>query len=157
MTTESSTSKEDTVIATSSSSSSSSSSPLFSSEQHQAFQRDGFLVVSGLLDGTYKYHNNDNHPKRSAEEGWHDYVMKDGVHEDNLLSRLVLAGDEFLSSREKVDAYFSSIEMGMIFNGGPTTNVTDTFRKVAIESIIPAAAAELLQLDPEDDRLYILR
>eukprot|EP00529_Nitzschia_sp_RCC80_P019167 CAMPEP_0113520992 /NCGR_PEP_ID=MMETSP0014_2-20120614/44398_1 /TAXON_ID=2857 /ORGANISM="Nitzschia sp." /LENGTH=517 /DNA_ID=CAMNT_0000418913 /DNA_START=69 /DNA_END=1622 /DNA_ORIENTATION=+ /assembly_acc=CAM_ASM_000159 len=149
MNTDSGTKKEDTTSATTSSSP--SSSPLFSAEQHQAFQRDGFLVISGLLDGTYKYNNNGNHQK----VGRHNYVNNN--EEGSLLARLVQSGDEFVSSREKMDAYFSSIEMGMIFNGGPTTNVTDTFRKVAIESIIPTAAAELLQLDPEDDRLYILR
>ena len=93
----------------------------FTAEQHEAFDRNGFLIVSDMLDPP-------------------------------MLQELVAASDSFLDQTEKVDAYFSSIEMGMIFQAGDHVNqtITRAFRKVALESVFPSAAAELMRLEPTE-------
>jgi hypothetical protein len=92
---------------------------LFSEEEHGAFHRDGFLVVSNLL-------------------------------EKAMLSDLITAGNDYMNQSNKMKSYFSSIEMGMIFSGGKELNrtVANAFRKVALESVLPQAAAELMRLGP---------
>lgn len=98
---------------------------LFTLQQHESFARDGFLVMSDML-------------------------------EVPMLQDLTSAGEAFMANAQKMDAYFSSIEMGMIFQAGSdvsganNTNhtVTKAFRKVAFDSVLPRAAAELMQLSP---------
>lgn len=99
---------------------------VFAEEQVAAFERDGFLVVSGLLE--------------------------DEVDD------LVDAGEAFVHASKKMKAYFSSIEMGMIFQAGKTANdtITRAFRQVALDSILPRAAAELMRL-PKNQRVRVLR
>jgi hypothetical protein len=120
---------------------------LFSTEQHQSFARDGFLLVSDLLDVT-------------------------------MLQELTGAGNAYMAGAQKMDAYFSSIEMGMIFQAGGSSNsnsdgsssattgggsssssssnnttnqtITRAFRNVAFDSVLPRAAAELMQLSPSE-------
>jgi hypothetical protein len=112
---------------------------LFSVEQHQSFAHDGFLIVRDLF------------PRPMLDE-------------------LINAGETFMANTQKMEAYFTSIEMGMIFQAGNgsghqqeggssatsgtnhTTNsnhtITKAFRNVAFDSILPQAAAELMQLSP---------
>lgn len=101
-------------------------SSLFSEEHHAMFERDGFLVVSGLLE----------------EE----------------MDGLVNAGDLFLQATQKMKSYFSTIEMGMIFQAGKAENdtVTKAFRRVALDSILPQAVAELMRL-PKSSSVRVLR
>lgn len=103
------------------------STRLFSAEQHHAFERDGFLVVSDLLDA-------------------------------EMLQEIVTAGDNFLDQTNKMESYFASIEMGMIFQAGSQVNrtITQPFRKVALESRLPDAAAELMRLEPTES-IRVLR
>jgi hypothetical protein len=99
---------------------------LFSTEQHEAFDRDGFLLVSNMLDVT-------------------------------MLKELVNASNDFVSQTKKMKAYFSSVELGMIFQAGETNRtVTEAFRHVALNSILPHAAAELMRLDPSQ-RVRVIR
>jgi hypothetical protein len=124
-------------------------SRMFSEEQHQSFQRDGFLIVSDLLD-------------------------------KQVLEDIVEAGEDFVDQARVVDSYFSVIEMGMIFQAGggrtagstkhepghendhhPTAmrlnrNITKAFREVALRSILPRAAAELMQLN-QTEQVRVLR
>jgi hypothetical protein len=97
------------------------STKLFSADQHRAFERDGFLVVSNLLG-------------------------------PGMLRDVIMAGNDFLSRTNKSDSYFTSIEMGMIFQAGIRVNqtITRAFRNVALESVLPRAAAELMQLESTD-------
>ncbi len=99
---------------------------LFTSDQLSMFDRDGFLIVSGLLE-----------------------------HE---IAELTTAGDAYVRASKKMKAYFSSIEMGMIFQAGMMANDTTTsaFRHVALDSILPRATAELMRLSA-DSNVRILR
>jgi hypothetical protein len=100
---------------------------LFTADQHQAFERDGFLVVSGLLDGD----------------------MDDFVE----------AGDAFVANTKAMKAYFSSLGFGMIFQAGKASNhqtVTKAFRHIALDTLLPQAAAELMRLPPTE-RVRVLR
>jgi hypothetical protein len=99
---------------------------LFTAHQHESFARDGFLVAHDLF------------PRAMLEE-------------------LTGAGEAFMANAQKMEAYFSSIEMGMIFQAGGgdgpsagNTNrtITKAFRNVAFDSVLPRAAAELMQLSP---------
>lgn len=97
------------------------STRLFSADQHDAYERDGFLVVSNLLD-------------------------------TQILQEIVAAGNDFLTQINKMESYFTSIEMGMIFQAGNQVNqtITRAFRNVALESFLPRAAAELMRLDASE-------
>jgi hypothetical protein len=119
---------------------------LFSVKQHGTFERDGFLVVSDLLGR-------------------------------DVLDEVVTASHDFVAHHKKkhMKSYFSLIEMGMIFQAGsrntsrPLTSNEDTtthtvlnqtitkaFRKVALESILPRAAAELMRLT-DQEQVRVLR
>jgi hypothetical protein len=102
------------------------SSALFDEEEHAMFERDGFLAVSGRLE----------------EE----------------IEGLVNAGEAFLQASKKMNSYFSSIEMGMIFRAGKVGNdtITQAFRRVAFDSILPRAVAELMRL-PKSSSVRVLR
>ena len=91
---------------------------LLTHDQLSNFDRDGFLVVSGLLE---------------------DEI-------DDLMS----AGNTYVRTTKAMKAYFSSIEMGMIFQAGTLANdtMTSAFRRVAFDSFIPQAVAELMRLTP---------
>jgi hypothetical protein len=93
-------------------------SSLFTKDQLSDFDRDGFLVVSGLLEDEM----------------------------DDLIS----AGDTYIRNSKAMKAYFSSIEMGMIFQAGTKVNdtMTSAFRRAALDSLIPQAVAELMRLPP---------
>jgi hypothetical protein len=99
---------------------------LFSEKQLSRFDEQGFLVVSGLL----------------GDE----------------LNELVDAAEAFVSHSKKMKAYFSAVEMGMIFQTGSMYNETSTkaFRRVALDSILPQAAAELMRLG-KDSSVRLLR
>jgi len=99
---------------------------LFTKEQHKSFQKDGFLVISGLLDGE--------------------------------IDDFVKAGDAFVAQSKKLKAYFSQLEMGVIFRAGSTMNntITRSFRRIALESVIPRAAAELMNLS-DSQSVRVLR
>jgi len=99
---------------------------LFTKEQHESFQKDGFLVISGLLDGE--------------------------------IDDFVKAGDAFVAQSKKLKAYFSQLEMGVIFRAGSTMNntITRSFRRIALESVIPRAAAELMNLS-DSQSVRVLR
>ena len=99
---------------------------LFTSDQIEAFERDGFIVVSGLLD---------------------EYIDE--------FSR---AGDSYVAGAKKMKSYFSSIEMGMIFQAGAVGNstITKAFRQIAFDSVLPKAVAELMRL-PKSQRVRVLR
>ena len=94
------------------------SKPMFTGEHHDQFERDGFLVVSGLLD--------------------------------DQLEEFVNAGNEYASKAKKSAAYFSIIDMGLVFDAGKSEDaqVTKAFRNVAFESKLPQAVAELMRLPP---------
>lgn len=99
---------------------------IFDEDQHASFEKHGFLVVSNLLD----------------EE----------------LDPLVSASEAFVGASKKSKAYFSSIEMGMIFQAGDMHNetITKAFRRVALDSVLPQAASELMGLTRES-RVRVLR
>lgn len=101
-------------------------SSLFNEEDHAMFERDGFLVVSGLLEQE--------------------------------IGELVSAGEAFLQASQKTNGYFSSIEMGMIFQAGNVENksITQAFRRVALDSVLPQAVAELMRL-PINENVRVLR
>ena len=104
---------------------SSKNKPLFTSQQHDRFQRDGFVIVSGLLD--------------------------------DQLDEFVQAGHSFASKAKKSAAYFSIIDMGLVFDAAGESDggddiqdarTTKAFRNVAFESKLPQAVAELMHLPP---------
>jgi hypothetical protein len=74
------------------------------------------------------------------------------------LNELVDAAEAFVSHSKKMKAYFSAVEMGMIFQTGSMYNETSTkaFRRVALDSILPQAAAELMRLG-KDSSVRLLR
>ena len=119
---------------------------LLTEEQLDQFERDGYIVLSGLLD--------DEDVNRIVRAG-HEAVASQANGQE--LSR----GNTF-----------SVVEKGMIFSPPPSLNTTLTpetgglmscddtlaiFRKVALRSKLPQVAAELMQLDPKRQSLRILR
>ena len=94
---------------------------IFAREQLESFERDGFLVVSGLLD--------------------------------DRLEDFVEAGETFVTNAKKMKAYFSALEMGMIFDAGKSDDpsVIKAFRDVVFESVLPRAVAELMKLPPTEN------
>jgi hypothetical protein len=103
-----------------------SGSTLFTEDQLSMFDEQGFLVVSGLLQDE--------------------------------MDGLVDAAEAFVGVSKKTNGYFSSLEMGMIFQTGSTHNDTSTkaFRRVALDSILPQAVAELMRLGT-DSSVRVLR
>ncbi len=101
-------------------------STLFTEDQLTMFDEQGFLVVSGLLQDE--------------------------------MDDLVDAAEAFVGVSKKMKTYFSALEMGMIFQTGSTHNDTSTkaFRRVALDSILPQAAAELMRLGM-DSSVRVLR
>ena len=99
---------------------------LFTAEDYEKFDRDGFLIKSGSLN--------------------------------NEIEDFVAAGDTVVSMSNKSEAFFSAMEMGMIFRAGTglAANVTAAFRRVAFDSILPKAVAELLHVPPSTN-IRILR
>ena len=91
------------------------------------------------------------------EEGF--VVLRNLLSED-LIERLSSAGTKVAEVGQKFPAYFSVVERGVIFDsgvGGPRSDETMTFRDVALYSVIPQVAAELMQLDPKKQNLRVLR
>jgi hypothetical protein len=107
-------------------------SKLFTREQHESFGRDGFVIVSNnMLGGA-------------------------------MLNELVNASNDFLLESNKMKSYFTAVELGMIFqasksNNTNNNNITRAFRNVALHSVLPRAAAELMQLDPSNERVRVIR
>lgn len=83
------------------------------------------------------------------------FLVVSGLLEDEI-EELVAAGETFVESSMKSQSYFSAIEMGMIFQAGKLDYVTQAFRKVALDSVLPRAAAELMRL-PTSSRVRVLR
>jgi hypothetical protein len=105
--------------------------------QLDSYQRDGFIVMSGLLS-------------------------------DELVDRLSEAGLALALHGQKFPEFFSVMERGVIFDGaisGTSSekdaaldfSIANTFREAALYSKIPHVAAELMQLDPDQQNLRVLR
>jgi hypothetical protein len=151
-------SSADTLATTSSSSGKyyASSKRIFSPDQIQAFVRDGFLVVSGLLE----------------EDKLNDVIA---AGSDIVASKPSVP---FYFSVTQQGALFGSINDNsdrghqiLISNEGPFSTTSDSrhleeenndpgtkaFRHAALYSKFPQAAAELMQLDPETQNVRVLR
>ncbi|KAL3922789.1 MAG: hypothetical protein SGILL_002012 [Bacillariaceae sp.] len=88
----------------------------------------------------------------------HGFLVVSDLLDAEMLQEIVTAGDNFLDQTNKMESYFASIEMGMIFQAGSQVNrtITQPFRKVALESRLPDAAAELMRLEPTES-IRVLR
>ncbi|KAL9181436.1 hypothetical protein ACHAXT_010241 [Thalassiosira profunda] len=104
---------------------SSDASSLLAQEQVESYLRDGFVVVSGLLE--------DVEMSSLVEAG------------EGLISKHVAKAGGTLSKGN-----FQVHEFGLLFND-------ERFRDVALQSRLPVAAAELLQLDRETQNLRVLK
>ena len=98
---------------------------MLTQEQVESYLRDGFVVVSGLLD--------DVEMSSLVEAG------------EGLISKHVAKAGGTLSKGN-----FQVHEFGLLFND-------ERFRDVALQSRLPVAAAELLQLDRETQNLRVLK
>jgi hypothetical protein len=101
--------------------------PVLSADQVEAFSRDGYLVMSGMLD--------DDLLDRLCHAG--DEVVA--------------------ARAQPTYFAFSVIEKGCIFDPPVSESNRDVFRKVALQSKLPQVAAELMQLDPETQNCRLLR
>ena len=113
------------------------SEKVFDESQLEAYRRDGFIQVSGLLPSAL-------------------------VEEMSEAGRFISA-----HSRRLFPNYFSVVERGLIFDGGisgllrseidlPYHGET-VFREAALLSKLPQAAAELMQLDRSTQSVRVLR
>lgn len=107
---------------------------IFDQEQQDAFQRDGFVVVSGMMDPILV---------QNLEHAAYLTVEKEPKI-------------PFYFSVTKQGAMFGS-QKNCTANGRERDVAADAFRQVALFSDLPRAAAELMQLDPETQHLRILR
>jgi hypothetical protein len=107
---------------------------IFDQEQHKAFQRDGFVVVSGLMDPSLV--QNLEHAA--------DWTIENTQK------------IPFYFSVTKQGAMFGS-QKNCSADGRERDVAADAFRQAALFSDLPRAAAELMQLDPETQDLRILR
>jgi hypothetical protein len=117
-------------------------SSIFTHEQHEAFQRDGFLVVSKLLDGAL-------------------------LDQLSRIARVFASENKnaqgYFTSQKKGVIFNGGI--GGVANATSTTTIktklgsvsTKLFRDVALYSALPKAAAELMQLDPSTQNVRVLR
>jgi hypothetical protein len=100
---------------------------LFRAEQHEAFDRDGFLVVSGLLDG---------HMEDFVAAG--DAFVTGAKKMKSYFSNLEM-GMIFQAGKSANQA-----------------TITKAFRHIAFDTILPQAVAELMHLPPTE-RVRVLR
>jgi hypothetical protein len=107
---------------------------IFDQEQHEAFQRDGFVVVSGIMDP----------------------ILVQNLEHAAELTVENTPKIPFYFSVTKQGAMFGSTK-NCTANGREPDVAVDAFRQAALFSDIPRAAAELMQLDPETQDLRILR
>jgi len=84
------------------------------------------------------------------EEG---FLVVSGLLLDDEMNDLVAAAEAHFNATKKIKAYFSALEMGMIFHN---ETFAKPFRRVALDSILPQAAAELMCLG-KDSRVRVLR
>jgi hypothetical protein len=117
-------------------------SSVFTQEQHEAFQRDGFLVVSKLLDSEL-------------------------LDQLSRIARVFASENKnsqgYFTSQKKGVIFNGGI--GGVANATTTTTIktklssvsTKLFRDVALYSALPKAAAELMQLDPSTQNVRVLR
>jgi Phytanoyl-CoA dioxygenase (PhyH) len=105
------------------------------SEQRQDFKTDGFIVISGLL---------------SAEQ----------------TTKFVEAGQVIVQRHSDPGSlYFKLAERGVMICGPSNPNMSEeeresiasVFRDVALQSKIPHVAAELMDLDPNEENVRVLR
>ena len=102
---------------------------ILGTEQIEAYARDGFIVLRDILP-------------------------------EDLVARLSASGALVAEVGQRFPSFFSVVERGVIFNsgiGGPRSDATMAFREVALYSLIPQIAAELMQLDPSRQNLRVLR
>jgi hypothetical protein len=107
---------------------------IFDQEQHEAFQRDGFLVVSGMMD---------------------PIVVQNLEHAAGLTVENTPKLPFYFSVTNQ-GAMFGS-QKNCTADGIERDVAADAFRHAALFSDLPRAAAELMQLDPETQELRILR
>jgi hypothetical protein len=107
---------------------------IFDQEQHEAFQRDGFVVVSGMLD---------------------PILVQNLEHAANLTVEIT-PKIPFYFSVSKQGAIFGS-KKNCTADGSEGDVAVNAFRQAALFSDLPRAAAELMQLDPETQNVRILR
>jgi hypothetical protein len=110
---------------------------IFDQEQHEAFQRDGFMVVSGMMDPILVQnleHAAELTVENTPKVPFYFSVTKQGV---------------LFGSKKNCTADADGIERDVA--------AVDAFRQAALFSDLPRAAAELMQLDPETQDLRILR
>jgi hypothetical protein len=107
---------------------------IFDQEQHEAFQRDGFVVVSGMMDP----------------------ILVQNLEHAAELTVENTPKIPFYFSVTKQGAMFGS-EKNCTADGFERDVAVDAFRQAALFSDLPRAAAELMQLDPETQDLRILR
>jgi hypothetical protein len=107
---------------------------IFDQAQHEAFQRDGFVVVSGMLD---------------------PILVQNLEHAANLTVEIT-PKIPFYFSVSKQGAIFGS-KKNCTADGSEGDVAVNAFRQAALFSDLPRAAAELMQLDPETQNVRILR
>jgi hypothetical protein len=107
---------------------------IFDQEQHEAFQRDGFVVVSGMLD---------------------PILVQNLEHAANLTVEIT-PKIPFFFSVTKQGAMFGS-QKNCTADESEGDVAVNAFRQAALFSDLPRAAAELMQLDPETQNVRILR
>jgi hypothetical protein len=105
-----------------------SATQVFRAEDHVAFERDGFLVVSGLLD------------EQLLEEFIHaGHAFAAQAKKTNSYFSIIDMGLIFQAGKDDTDSA-----------------ITDAFRRVAFHSKLPQAAAELMQI-PASQNVRVLR
>jgi hypothetical protein len=123
-----------TVAATGTTSDTSTQGSIFDQEQHKAFQRDGFVVVSGMMDP----------------------ILVQNLEHAAYLTVENTPKIPFYFSVTKQGAMFGS-QKNCTADGCERDVAADAFRQAALFSDLPRAAAELMQLDPKTQDLRILR
>lgn len=106
---------------------------ILSDEQLASYREDGFIVMKGVL-------------------------------REEIANQMALAGRAFVNRASRFPQFFSVIESGLIFDGGGAafeennkTQYASIFRHVALYSVIPRIAAELMELDRDDQNLRVLK
>jgi hypothetical protein len=111
---------------------------IFDQEQHQAFQRDGVVVVSGLMDSI---------------------MVQNLEHAASLLVEKTDENPFYFSVNKRGAMFGSSSQKNCTADGNECERdvAADALRQAALFSDLPRAAAELMQLDPETQNLRVLR
>lgn len=117
---------------------------IFSPEQHKAFQEEGYVVASGLLDA--------DEVDRLVKAGQSlvQHVQRGPLKTFSVIEKNLIY--ELPPSVTSVDGASKDEEDCL-----DSLQILNVFRHTAIRSSLAQAAAELMQLDPETQNARVLR